>query len=151
MMEEKKHEAKEVVPGLILGPLRELRTMLAMKPDVLAPLDHLPGHVWDLGFRGEILYYPVTDTWVLPDDVLEELVESLLERIRAGKRVALFCIGGHGRTGYVAACVLCRLGQNNPIGFLRQNYSLSAVESDEQERAVERFCLRHAEEMRRGS
>ena len=134
----------EIVPGLLLGGLRELQAILAMKPDALFPLDRLPGWVWDEGFRGEIVYYPITDYDVLPDDVLEKLVDAVLARLRAGKRAALFCVGGHGRTGYAAACVLCRLGIENPIAFLRKNYSPKAVESEEQELAVERYRQRHA-------
>ena len=129
----------EVVPGLILGSLRALNDILDRKPDVLFPLDRLPGWVWETGFRGEIVYYPITDYEALPDDVLDGLVAAVLERLQAGKQVAVFCIGGHGRTGYVAACILYRLGQENPIAFLRQNYSPSAVESEEQELSVERF------------
>ena len=136
-------EALEIVPGLILGGLRDLPAMLEEKPDVLAPLDRLPGSVWESGFRGEILYCPVTDMGVLPDDVLDGLVGEIAARLRSGKRVALFCAGGHGRTGYVAACVLSRLGQKNPIAILRQSYSPSAVETDAQAEAVFRFIRRH--------
>ena len=132
----------EIVPGLILGSLRALNAMLEMKPDVLFPLDRLPGWVWDTDFRGEIVYYPIMDYCALPDDVLEQLVAAVLDRLQAGKRVAIFCIGGHGRTGYVAACVLHQLGKENPVAFLRQNYSPSAVESEEQELAIERFLQR---------
>lgn len=133
----------EIVPGLILGSLRGLKAILRLNPDVLFPLDRLPGWIWDEGWRGQVVYYPITDYGVLPDDVLEKLVEAVLERLRAGRRAALFCVGGHGRTGYVAACVLHRLGFENPIAYLRKHYSPKAVESDEQERAV----LRYAEAM----
>ena len=132
----------EIVPGLILGSLRGLNAILDRKPDVLFPLDRLPGWVWDTGFRGEIVYYPIMDYCALPDDVLDRLVAAVLDRLQAGKKAAVFCIGGHGRTGYVAACVLHRLGKENPIDFLRRNYSPSAVESEEQELAVERFLQR---------
>ena len=133
----------EIVPGLILGGIDDLDAMLDMRPDVLVPLDRLPGRVWQTGFRGEILYYPITDREVLPDDVLDELVAAVLERIREGKRVALFCFGGYGRTGYVAACALFMLGVTNPMRFLWCNYSASAVETDMQMAAVERFFRRH--------
>ena len=144
MTNNREHEPREIVPGLLLGSLRELRAILDWKPDVLFPLDQLPGWIWEVGFRGEIVYYPITDYGALPHDVLERLVETILDRLHEGKRAALFCVGGHGRTGYTAACVLYRLGIENPIAFLRQNYSRSAVESDEQERAIERF-IRAAE------
>ena len=133
----------EVFPGLILGGINDLDAMLAMGPDVLAPLDRLPGRVWRTGFRGEIVYCPITDRDVLPDDVLDELVDGLVRRIRDGQRVALFCLGGHGRTGYVAACALFRLGIGDPLPFLWHNYSASAVETEAQVEAVRRYCRRH--------
>ena len=136
------HET-EIVPGLILGGLRDLDDILAMNPNVLVPLDRLPGSVWETGFRGEILYCPITDMKILPDDVLDELIERILAQLTAGKRVAVFCVGGHGRTGYVAACVLFRLGYDNPIGLLRKEYNRSAVETEEQAHAVYLYCQRH--------
>ena len=140
----------EIVPGLILGGISDLDAMLAMGPDVLLPLDRLPGSVWQTGFRGEILYCPITDRGVLPDDVLDRLAGAIVDRVRAGKRVALFCLGGHGRTGYAAACALFLLGVAEPMPFLWNRYSPSAVETDVQEAAVLRFCRRHAGEAGRG-
>ena len=132
----------EIYPGLILGGLADLDAMLGMKPDVLVPLDRLPGSIWRTGFRGEILYYPITDRDVLPDDVLYELVGQIAKRVEAGTRVALFCHGGYGRTGYVAACVLFRLGIAEPLTLLWQRYSPCAVETSAQDAAVLRFFER---------
>ena len=140
---ESEYIANEVIPRLMLGGINELDFMLRWKPDVLVPLDRLPGSVWETGFRGEILYYPITDFGILPRDVLEKLVSAVTERMGAGKRVAIFCSGGRGRTGYVSACVLFKLGKSDdPVTFLRQNYSLGAVETDEQMHEVEWFCHR---------
>ena len=133
----------EIYPGLILGGIADLDAMLDMKPDVLAPLDRLPGSIWRTGFRGEILYYPITDRDVLPDDVLDELVSQIVRRVEAGRRVALFCHGGYGRTGYVAACALHRLGIAEPLTLLWRHYSPCAVETDAQDAAVLRFFERH--------
>ena len=132
-----------IIPGLILGGIMDLTEIISMKPDVLVPLDSLPGDVWATGFRGEILYCPITDYSILPDDVLEKLVRQICKRIQNGKRVAVFCIGGHGRTGYISACVLFQHGIKNPIEYLRENYSPFAVESRAQESAVDRFCRTH--------
>ena len=132
----------EIHPGLILGGIADLEDMLGMKPDALAPLDHLPGSIWRMGFRGEILYYPIPDRDVLPDDVLDELVDRIVERVEAGRRVALFCHGGYGRTGYVAACALHGLGVASPLSLLWRQYSPCAVETDVQEAAVLRFLQR---------
>ena len=133
----------EVYPGLILGGINDLDVIVRRRPDTLVPLDRLPTWVWDIGFRGEILYYPIRDYSFLPDDVLKRLVDQILERHAQGKRVAIFCLGGHGRTGYVAACVLFRLGIQQPIEYLRNRYDPSYIETKEQEIAVRRFCSQH--------
>ena len=96
-------------------------------------------NIWNTGFRGEILYYPIEDYGVLPDEILERLVEEIIAWLDAGKRVGLFCAGGHGRTGYVAACVLIRQGVEKPISYLRERYCRHAVESQKQWEAILRF------------
>ncbi|MBP5462955.1 MAG: hypothetical protein J6Y20_12650 [Lachnospiraceae bacterium] len=142
-MDYEAQEPIEVVPGLILGGIYRLEEILYMKPDVLFPLDSLPGWIWRAGFRGEVVYYPITDYNILPDDVLDRLVEAVMERMKAGRRVAICCVGGHGRTGYVASCVMHMLGEKRPIAFLRDKYSFEAVETTEQQHAIERFQKRH--------
>ena len=133
------HHACEILPGLIVGGTWNLREILAFKPDVLVPLDSLSGYIWETGFRGEILYYPIRDMRILPDDVIRRLVWEILARLDAGKRVAVFCAGGHGRTGYVAACVLAARGIGDPVRWLREHYCGCAVESELQEQAVDKF------------
>ena len=75
------HSATEIYPGLILGGVRDVEEIVRLGAQVLVPLDFLRGEVWETGFRGEILYYPVPDGGVLPDDVLESLVEDVLGRL----------------------------------------------------------------------
>ena len=133
------HEVTEICPGLFVSGYRDVARMVQMGADVLVPLDSLSGGIWDTGFRGEILYCPITDYGVLPDDALERLVEDITKRLDDGKRLGMFCIGGHGRTGYVAACVLKRRGGKNPIAYLHTHYCRNAVESDEQRDAIIRF------------
>ena len=134
-------KATEIYPGLLIGGLRDLDGLLSLKPDVLVPLDHLPGDIWERGFRGEIHYCPITDGSILPGDVLEREVDIILDLLGQGKRIAVFCIGGHGRTGYLTACILHRLGIRDPITYLRKNYSILAVETEEQEDAVQKYCF----------
>ena len=125
-------ECREIILGLILGSVRDVEKMVSMGVDVLVPLAFMDGSIWDTAFRGEIIYCPVRDRGVLPEDVLKELVDRICERIDAGKKVAVFCAGGHGRTGYIAGCVLAKKGIKDPIGFLRKEYSSQAVETEEQ-------------------
>lgn len=127
------HKVTEVVPNLFLGSYRQVKEMVLDKEvEVLVPLNDLDGSVWNYGFRGEILYYPIQDFGVLPDDVMDRLVGDVMKRIEEGKKVGMFCLGGHGRTGYAAACVLGALDYADPIRYLRDNYCGSAVESSSQ-------------------
>ncbi len=132
-------ELCEIIPNLLLGSVNEVDEMVREGVDVLVPLAFMEGSVWDTGFRGEIIYCPVTDMGILPDDVLYLLVEMISRRLDHQKKVGIFCAGGHGRTGYIAACVLADRGVKDPIGFLRGNYSAKAVETQKQAEAVYRF------------
>ena len=129
-------EMIEIIPDLLVGSISDVELMLHEGIDVLMPLAFLNGRIWSTGFRGEILYYPIEDMGVLPNDVLQALVDSICSRLDEGRRVGLFCSAGHGRTGYVAACVLARRGIKDPIGYLRTKYSSKAIESEKQIDAV---------------
>ena len=129
-------EMTEVIPGLLVGAASDAEAMVLKGADVLVPLAFLDGSIWKTPFRGEIIYCPITDMDVLPDDVLRDLVDKICARMDEGKKVGLFCGAGHGRTGYVAACVLARRGIKDPIGYLRRNYSNKAVETDKQANEV---------------
>jgi len=124
----------EVIENLFCGSEAEALAMesASIRVDTLIPLYVLDADIWDLGFRGEILYYPIKDYETLPNDVLDDLVSKILDRLSSGKKVGLFCMGGHGRTGYVASVVLGKLGYDDPIEFLRSNYCKEAVESSSQ-------------------
>ena len=124
----------EVIGGLFCGGESEVIDMISkpVQVDTLVPLNKLEASIWDMGFRGEILYYPINDFGTLPGDVLDEMVSKIICRINDNKKVGLFCLGGHGRTGYVASVVLGKLGYDDPIKFLRSNYCKNAVESSEQ-------------------
>jgi len=101
----------EVIENLFCGSEYEALTMaVPIQVDTLIPLNSLDAAIWDLGFRGEILYYPIKDYGSLPNDVLDDLISKILDRLSSGKKVGLFCMGGHGRTGYVASVVLGKLG-----------------------------------------
>jgi hypothetical protein len=121
--------------------------------DTLIPLNSMDAVLWDKGFRGEVLYCPIEDYGVLPDDVLDGLTGRILDRISDGKKVGIYCMGGHGRTGYVASVVLGKLGYEDPIKTLRSVYCPNAVESDAQIQHIadvldkpelaEAYCAQH--------
>lgn len=136
-------EPKEVVPGLYLGGRYAASDMARMGLEVLVPLADLDGAVWETGWRGEILYVPIEDFGALPQDVLACYANRVADLVRAGRRVGVFCHGGHGRTGYFAAAVLGLLKpEEDPVQYLRQVYCQKAVETEEQLASLVEFLGR---------
>ncbi|MGH9171458.1 MAG: protein-tyrosine phosphatase family protein [Acidimicrobiales bacterium] len=76
----------------------------------------------------------------VPADVTGTVVglTGALGRARAGQRVELGCLGGHGRTGTALAClsVLGGLPAAEAVAWVRANYCTDAVETSEQEAFV---------------
>lgn len=123
----------EIIPNLFIGSYPERKEMVFLGVDVLVPLDHVSGTIWDEGFNGRLIYYPIEDFGVLPTAIANRLVEEIVELLRQGVKVGMFCLGGHGRTGYIASLVLGRLiGLEDPIAYLRQGYCEKAVETNSQ-------------------
>lgn len=125
------HGSVEIYPGLWVGGLCDSYDMYPFV-DVLVPLDTLGGDVWDHHWRGEIYYVPIKDFSVLPRDVAQNRAQAVVDFIKSGKSVGIFCIGGHGRTGYFASLVLGLLGVADPIKLLRENYCSEVLETKEQ-------------------
>lgn len=138
------HDMKEIFPGLLLGAISDVPEMVRKGADILIVLDRLSSDIWNYGFRGEILFYPVKDGSVLPDDVLDNAVKKITGLLKSGKKVGIFCLSGHGRTGCLASCLLYALGVKEPLEYIRENYCPKAVETFEQEEALRRFMEREA-------
>jgi Protein-tyrosine phosphatase len=70
-------------------------------------------------------------------------LRSLLARARAGQRVEVGCLGGHGRTGTALACLAVLTGcpPAEAVAWVREHYCPSAVETPEQEAFVTRSAL----------
>ena len=128
----------QIMKNLYCGSEREFLAKADEKVfyDVMVPLSVLDGDIWESGFRGEILYYPIMDYGTLPTDVLEEVVGKILNRLTREKKVGVFCMGGHGRTGYLVSIVLGKCGCEDPIQYLRKHYCTQAVESNGQVRHI---------------
>ena len=79
----------------------------------------------------------------VPDDAaaLSRALRDALSRARAGDRVEVGCLGGHGRTGTALAClaVLSGLPPADAVAWVRANYCAKAVETDPQEAFVAAF------------
>jgi len=76
-----------------------------------------------------------------------QVINFVADEIRAGKKVVLYCVGGHGRTGVAAASLLAILEPEtaDPITAIRERYCKQAVESRAQALAV--FALKGITEL----
>ena len=79
----------------------------------------------------------------VPDDavVLAVALGDLLQRARAGDRVEIGCLGGHGRTGTALGCLAALAGHppDDAVAWVRANYCTEAVETDDQAAFVATF------------
>lgn len=130
----------EVYPHLFVGRESDLNSEFVKSIDVLVPLNDLDGKIWNHGYRKEIIYLPIADFSVLPTDVETKYAKRIVELIKDGENVAIFCQGGHGRTGYFASLVLFELGYKNPIHLLKTKYCDNVVESYEQLVSIAEYC-----------
>jgi hypothetical protein len=83
-----------------------------------------------------------SDGQSLPEKQLSILVNGIISNLHEGKKVEIGCMGGHGRTGTLAACVIGKeMGWNarETIKYLRDTYCDEAVETRVQIEAVDDF------------
>jgi protein-tyrosine phosphatase family protein len=68
-------------------------------------------------------------------------LRGVLDRVGAGERVEIGCLGGHGRTGTALACLAVLSGHPpaDAVAWVRANYCAKAVETDEQAAFVAAF------------
>jgi protein-tyrosine phosphatase len=84
--------------------------------------------------KGVDIYFKIVDMQV-PDDIKEfkKLLSYTAKQMKAGKRVFVGCIGGHGRTGlFLAALTTFMTGEKDSIKKVRAEYCPKAVESNVQ-------------------
>ena len=95
---------------------------------------------WQPPWPHEHLHWP---DFGVPDDreVVAVALRALLDRGRAGERVELGCLGGHGRTGTGLAClaVMTELPAGDATQWVRSTYCAYAIETPEQEAFVADF------------
>ena len=80
-------------------------------------------------------------------DVADEQIRGAFERARAGERVEVACVGGHGRTGTVLACmaILAGVPAAESVEWVRSTYCRRAVQEPSQQYWIERFSERLAD------
>lgn len=82
------------------------------------------------------------DMGTLKSDLLSELVEICISKMKQGKRIDIGCTAGHGRTGTLLACLIARkehLTADEAIAQTRRRYCRHAVETRAQEDAVRKY------------
>lgn len=87
------------------------------------------------------IWFPIPDFGVpSSEEETVRLVEGLVARLRSRETVVVHCLGGLGRSGTMASCVLVALGRNSAdaIACVRAARP-GAVQTPLQERFVESF------------
>lgn len=137
-------DPSEIYPNFWVGSAW-IDLKLYNKCSVIVSLNKTEGDIWDTGWRGTLVYLPITDYCALPIDVLTSYVVKITTYLNMGSVVGMHCIGGHGRTGYVAAAVLWHLGviqkegYADPVKYVREKYCKNAIESVSQLESLEEF------------
>jgi protein-tyrosine phosphatase len=74
-------------------------------------------------------------------------IRGAFARARAGERVEIACIGGHGRTGTVLACmaILAGVPADAAVEWVRSTYCRRAVQEPSQQYWIDRFSERLTE------
>ncbi|RJF72361.1 protein-tyrosine-phosphatase [Deinococcus cavernae] len=92
-----------------------------------------------------VRHHPIPDVKTPTDDAaFHALVQDLRDRLRHGETIVIHCLGGLGRSGMLAACLLVQSGLNahDAIALVRHCRGPRAVEAD-QPRYVETYARTH--------
>lgn len=92
----------------------------------------------------EFLSFPVEDRSVPAKlDTFDTLLNNLKQRLGNGKRVAVHCRAGIGRSAIIVACLLMRNGFSSKAAFLaiEKARGLSVPDTEEQRRWVEQYSF----------
>jgi hypothetical protein len=99
--------------------------------------------MWTPTWPAEHLDWP---DFGVPKDLTsaDEQILEAYRRARDGHAVEVACIGGHGRTGTVLACmaVLAGVAPPDAVSWVRQHYCERAVQEPSQAYWMERFAER---------
>jgi len=87
------------------------------------------------GYADNVVFFD-WDDFGTPDSIRQFhlITQWLLKYIEAGQMVEVGCIGGHGRTGTLLACMMVLLGAdaNVAIAHVRDTYCWEAIETNNQ-------------------
>lgn len=95
----------------------------------------------DRGTSGaKIMYLAWPDMGVVGMSQVHQACRWAKHKIEGGSRLEIGCIGGHGRTGTMMACIMVYYGWNtrDAIHSVR-GYCSKAIETEKQEKMIEEF------------
>lgn len=84
-------------------------------------------------------WMPIKDFETPTVEQVDALLWAIVPKILAGRRVHFGCAGGWGRTGTVLAILAKTFGIQEPVKYVRENYSRRAVETPAQALMVENY------------
>jgi protein-tyrosine phosphatase len=98
--------------------------------DVLVPLDHQ----YRYNGNREVIMAIIPDYHPPGPDFAGILRDRVIPALEAGKRVLIFCLGSHGRTGTAIAGLIAMLEPevDDPIEAVRKRHCGKSVETPEQ-------------------
>lgn len=103
------------------------------------------GKIQSYGSSKPTIYYEIADRHAPRNEGgFNFLLRTTVDYLKMGKSVAVSCLGGHGRTGLVLACLwqISHPTCKDPIFAIRQQGCKKWVESEEQARYIlQRFKL----------
>jgi protein-tyrosine phosphatase len=115
-----------VVGGSATNPHRyDFDIWVALESHATIPKSFAP-------YNGRIgFHYPIQDMSVPTSlEDFNNFTDWLVDQIKAGKRVFIGCIGGHGRTGLVLAVLYYKItGDINAAQIVRTTYCSKAIET----------------------
>ncbi len=140
------HRGQPVQVGpyqVLAGGCQYLQPQDLAKADVLIPLlDKLPP--LEFGRQYTVLAAPLQDFGGVPANWEEFLRQQVIPLLEAGKKVLVFCMAGHGRTGTFLGSLIALLETPeqtpDPIAAVRERHCPKAVETITQAEAI--FGLR---------
>jgi hypothetical protein len=97
-------------------------------------------YVWRNESRNEYINWPDFKSPLFPDIAVKQILDAL--DLAKTQMVEIGCIGAHGRTGTILACMaVAELGMTSlqATDFIRRKYCQMAVETSSQETFIEYF------------
>ena len=98
--------------------------------------------IWEPVGRNEFISWPDYSVPLFTEVAYLQIIDAYI-RACYGERVEVGCIGAHGRTGTILACmaVLTGIPAAEAVAWVKNNYCEHAVETKQQELWVQSFAL----------